>query len=108
MSWQWLIRWTNTTIILGENSTRGLSSLNLARYILKEIKDNENYLDIGLISKRSDNNEKIVQSITELLTEMEWLSKDENGKYITTKTGLKNNLDNLTFWKLNMQRKIKL
>jgi hypothetical protein len=37
---------------------------------------------------------------------MEWLSEDENGKYITTQEGLKNNLDNLRFWKLNTKIRI--
>ena len=108
MSWHWLVRWTNTPIILGENPTRGLGSLNLARDILKEIKNNGNYLDIRLVSKQFDNNEKFVLSIIEFLKNMQWLSEDENGKYIRTKEGLKNNLDNLIFWKLNMKIKIKL
>ena len=95
-------------IILGENSTRGLGSLNLARYILKEIKENENCLNISHISKQYDNNKKFVLSIIEFLKEMEWLSEDENGKYITTQEGSRNNLDNLIFWKLNMKIKIKL
>jgi len=84
-------------IILGENSTRGLGSLNLARYILKEIKENENCLNISHISKQYDNNKKFVLSIIEFLKEMEWLSEDENGKYITTQEGSRNNLDNLIF-----------
>lgn len=85
------------TIILGENPTRGLGGLNLAKDILKEIKHNKDYLDIRLVSKQFDNNEKFVLSIIEFLKDMEWLSEDENGKYITTQEGLKNNLGNFIF-----------
>ena len=65
-------------------------------------------MDIRLVSKQFDNNEKFVLSIIEFLKDMEWLSEDENGKYISTKKGLKNNLGNLIFWILNMKIKIKL
>jgi hypothetical protein len=54
-------------------------------------------LNISLLSNLTDSNEKFVGSIIEFLKEMEWLSEDENGKYITTQEGLKNNLDNLRF-----------
>ncbi|HJS64142.1 MAG TPA: hypothetical protein VJ767_04715 [Nitrososphaeraceae archaeon] len=54
-------------------------------------------MNIIHILKQCDNDEKFVLSIIEFLREMEWLSEDENGKYITTQEGLKNNLDNLIF-----------
>jgi hypothetical protein len=84
-------------IMIGKNHTRGIGSLNLARYILNEVRDNENYFDNSSISKKSDNNEIFVGSITGFLKDMEWLSEDKYGKYITTQEGLKNNLDNLIF-----------
>jgi len=84
-------------IMIGKNYTRGIGGLNLARYILNEVRNNENYFNNIRISKQSDNNEKFVGSITEFLKDMDWLAEDKCGKYITTKEGLKNNLDNLIF-----------
>lgn len=90
--------WENErTIILVKNHTRGFGCIDLARYILKEVKNNENYFNISLLSKQSDNSEKFVGSITKFLKEMEWLSEDKYGRFITTQKGLKNNLDNLIF-----------
>lgn len=84
-------------IILAKNHTRGLGCIDLAKYILKEVKNNENYFNISILSKKSDNSEKFVGSITKFLKEMEWISEDKYGKYKTTQEGLKNNLDNLIF-----------
>ena len=81
----------------GGNSTLGrLKGLQLARYVLHRLKQDEDF-DIKLLYKEFDNDERFVKSILDFLKEIEWISEDTTGKYSLTKQGHVNCLDGLNF-----------
>ena len=67
--------------------------MELAKYVLHTLKEDENF-DMNSIVKEFDNDEKFVKSIFEFLKEIKWISEDENGKYNITLEGHRNCLDN--------------
>ena len=72
------------------------NGLGLAKYILRELKNNK-IPDINFGINQFGDNIKFVKSILEFLKEMEWISLDKQGEYRITEAGCKNPLDNLKF-----------
>ena len=79
----------------GKSRSNRLKGLDLARHILRKLKNND--FDINSIKNDYDDNEKFVISIIEFLKQVEWIKQDEDGKYRLTLEGQKNCLENLRF-----------
>lgn len=81
--------------INSSNYSTRVGGLELARHILRKIKENNQNFTVDSVSKEYKN-KKFVYSITDFLKEIKWVSVDKNGKYIVTPEGL-NSIDDLRF-----------